>query len=113
MDRDKLYKHHIVDAAEKIRTYVSDVNLDQFAHNQLLIDAVLRNLQIIGEAAKRLSEDFKNSKKEIPWKKVTGMRDVIIHDYTDVSIKIVWDTVTVDLPPLEKLLRSDLEDRGT
>lgn len=108
MDRDKLYKHHIIDAIEKINSYVAGIDFEQFIHNQLIIDAVVRNLQIIGKAAKRLSVTFKASDPKIPWSKIAGMRDVIIHDYTNVKTTIVWDTIKEDLPKLEEALKKDI-----
>lgn len=75
----------------------------------MMIDAVVRELQIIGEATKRLSSAFKNSKPEIPWDKIAGMRDKIIHDYVDINNKIVWAVIQEDLPELKKVLREDLE----
>ena len=105
MDRDKLYKLHVVDAIEKINSYVAGIDFEQFIHNQLIIDAVVRNLQIIGEAAKRFSVTFKASETEIPWSKIAGMRDVIIHDYMDVKTTIIWDTIKEDLPKLEEVLK--------
>ena len=105
MDRDSLYKQHILDAVEKIQGYTAGVEFDHFINNSLLIDGVVRQLQVIGEAAKRLSSGFKDSHSEIPWDQVMGMRDKIIHDYADIQLKIVWDAIKDDLPQLDQALK--------
>ena len=69
------------------------------------MDGIARNLEIIGEAAKRLSDDFKSMHPDIPWRQITGMRDKLVHDYLSVNYNIVWDAVKEDLPPLEEKLR--------
>lgn len=106
MEDDKLYLSHILDAIEDIQKYVSDLTVDQFmlTDEQIVRDAVVRKLEIIGEAAKHFSEKFKTKHSDIPWKEIVGMRDNLIHEYFDVAWDIVWSTVKEDLPPLKNKL---------
>ena len=70
----------------------------------MIQDAVIRNIEIIGEATKKISKSFTLDHQEIPWSEMTGMRDKLIHDYLDVDIDVVWKTIEVDLPLLKDLL---------
>lgn len=90
----------ILSAIDKIQRYTADVNEDSFALDEKTLDAVLRNLSVIGEAASHLSDDYVTAHPEIPWSEMRGMRNIIIHEYFGVSIAIVWQTVSVDLPTL-------------
>jgi uncharacterized protein with HEPN domain len=74
---------------------------EQFYRNRQVQDAVLRRLEIIGEAVKNLDEDFKNRYPEIPWKKIAGLRDVLIHEYFGVSLKRIWRVIKIDLVDLK------------
>lgn len=96
MDRDNIYKRHILDAITAIEEYVQNKTFDDFANDRLLQDGVVRKLEVIGEASKRLSEEFKN-RVNLPWKKITGTRDKLIHDYFEVDLEAVWKTTTEDL----------------
>ncbi len=77
-------------------------NVDSFLQNEVLKRAVVRAIEIIGEASKRLDPDFKTENSNIPWKKMAGMRDVLIHDYMGVDYELVWEVVTVHLPDLSE-----------
>lgn len=106
MEKDNLYIKHILDAIAVIEKYLKDVNFESFMKNKLIQDGVIRELEIIGEAVKRLSDDFKNFHKNIPWKDMAGMRDKLIHDYFGVDIEAVWQTAKEDLGPLKEILES-------
>ena len=106
MNKDNLvYIQDILDAIEKIKRYCKGVKKQEFLKNELLMDGIVRNLEIMGEAVKRLSDEFRSMYPDIPWRKIAGMRDKIIHDYINVNYDIVWDAVKEDLPQLEKKLR--------
>ncbi len=75
-----------------------------FESDVLLQDAVIRNIEVIGEAAKKVSDIFKEQNSQVPWREMAGMRDKLIHDYFGVDIEIVWKTVQIDIPVLKKLL---------
>ncbi len=104
MDRDSLYKQHIVDAISRIDRYLAGVEQEPFLTNDMLKAAVVRELEIIGEASKRFSEEFKQRTPTIPWKKVAGFRDVAIHDYMEVDLDLVWTIAHQDLPKLKQAL---------
>lgn len=102
---DAVYEKHILDAIIRIKEYTRDVKYEDFKSNNLLQDGVIRQIEIIGEAAKRLSDIFRNQHADIPWKDIAGMRDKLIHDYFGVDMDAVWDTAQKDIPALEQGLK--------
>ncbi len=109
MKDNTLYLGHIRDAIEKIESYISDVNYEQFVANDMMVDAVLRELAVIGEATNNLSDDFRRTHPKIPFRDIIDMRNILIHNYTGVNYTIVWDTCKEDLPKVKKLI-DDLLD---
>lgn len=103
MDRDSIYKQHILDAIADIETYIQNKIFEDFANDRLLQDGIIRKLEIIGEASKRLSEEFKK-RINLPWKKIAGTRDKLIHDYLEVDLEAVWKTISEDLKKLKEEL---------
>jgi uncharacterized protein with HEPN domain len=99
--RDDLYLRHMLDAIEKIERYVA-VGYDEFMAESHWQDAVIRQLEIIGEAVKRLSAGTTESRPDIPWRRIAGMRDVLIHDYMGVDVETVWQVTQQDLPQLRQ-----------
>jgi len=102
--RDYLFLNHIFDACSQISEYLENIAYDNFQKNRLLQDAVMRELEIIGEATKNLSEDFKNKFPDIPWRLMAGMRDKLIHGYFSVDVIEVWNTAKRDIIDLKKKL---------
>ena len=102
MKDNKLYLGHIRDAIEKIENYISDVDYERFVLNDMMVDAVLRELAVIGEATNSLSRDFRRNHPEIPFRDIIDMRNILIHNYTDVDIKVVWETCKKNLPELKR-----------
>ena len=88
----------ILDSIELIENYVLDLDYEDFSNDQKTVDAVIRNLEVIGEAAKNISEEFRNKHPNLPWREMAGMRDKLIHGYFDVMYSIIWVTVKNDLP---------------
>lgn len=88
----------ILNFCSKIEIYLKEMSKVDFENNELVIDAVLRNLELIGEASKRLSNEFINKYSNIPWKKIIGLRNIVIHEYSDVDLDIIWDIVTKNIP---------------
>ena len=107
MKGDRLYLTHILDAVEKIGSYIS-VGQDVFASTSHWQDAVIRQLEIIGEATKRLSKQLCSQHPEVPWRRIAGLRDVLIHDYMGVDIKALWEITQKDLPVLKKSIEKIL-----
>jgi uncharacterized protein with HEPN domain len=105
VEDDLLYLRHILEAIDRIRTYTT-AGHDLFRGDLKTQDAVVRNLQIIGEASKKVSAKTRAAQPDVPWREMMGMRDRIVHDYFGVSLDIVWDVVQNHLPPLrEKIVR--------
>ena len=105
MRDDELYLEHILEAIERILQYTA-AGREAFEGDLKTQDAVIRNLQVIGEAAKRVSEETRGRGPAVPWRNMTGLRDRVVHDYFGVSLPIVWDVVTNHLPPLREQVRT-------
>jgi len=89
---DLAYIEHILDCIRKIKEFTNGLSLKDFLVNELVQDAVIRNIEIIGEVSKKISSDTKQIYYEIPWKEIAGMRDKLIHDYLGVDVEVVWRT---------------------
>jgi uncharacterized protein with HEPN domain len=94
----------ILDAANRIESYIAGIDFDRFQADRKTVDAVVRNLQIIGEAATHLAKVEGELPPDIPWADISGMRNILIHEYFGVDVAIVWQTVSVDLPLLRATL---------
>ena len=106
----KLRIHHILDAIAKIRVYTAGMSLETFSTNDLLVDAVLRNFTVIGEATRHIPTHVLTAYPQIPWRLMQDMRNVVVHDYPNVSLQVVWETIQNDLPLLLEPLRHLLEE---
>lgn len=108
MGNNQAYLSHILDAIGKIEQYLAGKGHENLFQDDMLLDAVVRELEIIGEAANNVSAEFCKQHPSVPWQSMTGMRNRLIHEYFGVDRKVVWDTCKGDLPPLKKLIASIL-----
>jgi len=102
--RDAGYLLDILNAPRAAVQYLTGRSVESFSADTQCQDAVIRRLEIVGEAARRVSAASQSTLTEIPWEQMIGIRNVMIHDYDDIDLLIVWDTVTKDLPPLIRQL---------
>lgn len=109
MDSNLQYKQDILEAIEKILHSVEGMDYEKFVHDADVFDACVRRLEIIGEAVKRLSPEWKAKAKQIPWKEIAGFRDKAIHDYASLNAAIVWETIKSDLVVLHEGLSEMVE----
>jgi len=98
----KAYLKDILEAIRKIEKYTENISMEDFAKDELIQDGVVRNLEIIGEAVKNIPEDIKNRKSQVAWKKIAGLRDILIHGYFGIDVDIVWDVVKNKIPELKQ-----------
>ena len=106
---DSVYFNHILDAINQTEEYLKDLDKESFMEYPLARDGVIRQLEIIGEAAKNISDTTKELAPDVPWVEIVGMRNKLIHEYFGVDLDAVWETVQKDLPPLKKAVEKLLD----
>ena len=99
---NSVYIDHMLDSIQRIDEYVE--NKAQFYSSRLVQDAVVRNLQVMAESSQRLGEEIKHNYPDIPWKQISGFRDILVHDYLGVDLDVIWSVVEQELPGLEQAL---------
>jgi uncharacterized protein with HEPN domain len=105
MKDDKLYLIHIDECLERIESYIKDIDKKAFMNSSLIQDAVVRNLQTMSESTQRLSDNLKDVHPEIDWFKISGFRNVLVHDYLGVDIERIWTILLKELPILRKAIK--------
>lgn len=105
----KIFLQHILDSIAEIEKNINNISEEKFSRSTQIQDAIIRRLEIIGEAAKNIPENIRQKYNFIPWKKIAGSRDVLIHQYFEVDLEAVWDSATKDLPKLKQDIKTILE----
>ena len=103
---DRIRVRHMLEAAAEARAFIQGRALEDLSVDRMLLLALLKEIEIIGEAASQVSEELRQSSPEIPWARIKGMRNRLIHAYSDVNIGLVWSTVVSDFPELMRSLEA-------
>ena len=112
MTRDALlYLYDILESIEKIQQYTANLTFEDFVANNMAVDAVVRNFEIIGEAASHIPDNIQSKYSEVPWFEMKGMRNIMVHEYFRVDLKIVWMTARVSLPALVPIIKRIIAER--
>jgi len=105
MKKDKAYLEHILEAIETIEGYIRGMNYEEFKKNKMAVDAVIRELAVVGEAANNLSQEFIDKNPSLPFRDAIDMRNFLIHEYFGINIQLVWETAKNDLPELREFIK--------
>lgn len=108
MKDDKVYLINIIECIEKIELYTK-LNKEEFMNSSLIQDAVLRNLEIIGEATKKITPELRNYYPNVAWRQMSGLRDILIHDYMGVDLKTVWNVIENELPVIKDKIKTIID----
>ena len=106
-----LYLEDIINAIGKIENYTQNMDFHKFSKNEIVIDAVIRNFEVIGEATRNIPEDVKERYPKVEWKEVTGFRNVLIHDYFGIDVEAVWDTLQNNLQSFKEHILKVFKDQ--
>ncbi|MEA3312677.1 MAG: DUF86 domain-containing protein [candidate division WOR-3 bacterium] len=105
----KILVEEIAEAIDKVERYTHGLTFEVFKDNDMAIDAVLRNLEVIGEASKGIPPEVREGYPDIPWKRMIGLRNIVIHEYFGIDVSIIWEIVTRNLPQTKPLITQMLK----
>ena len=108
----KLFLEDIVGSIQKINKYIKDISFEAFQDDSLIVDAVLRNLEIIGEASRNIPPEIRSAYPDIPWGRMMGLRNIVSHEYFGIDLSIIWRIITLNLPETEPLIEKMIQDCG-
>jgi uncharacterized protein with HEPN domain len=106
----KLFLEDIVGSIQKIHKYIQEVSFEDFQDDSLTVDAVLRNLEIIGEASRNIPPEIRSGYPNIPWGRMMGLRNIVSHEYFGIDLSIIWQIITVNLPETKPLIEEMIQD---
>jgi uncharacterized protein with HEPN domain len=109
-DRQRLYLSHVIECLDRIDVYVPKTK-DEFLDDTMRQDALIRALQVLAESTKRLSKEFKNSRPEVDWRAIAGLRNILVHEYLEIDLHEVWTIATRDLSQLRTAVEEALNGR--
>ncbi|OGW95689.1 MAG: hypothetical protein A2Z81_03235 [Omnitrophica WOR_2 bacterium GWA2_45_18] len=109
----RLYLDDILEAVKRIEKYTKGLTFDKFREDDLILDGVVRNLEVIGEAVKNIPQSIKEEYSEVEWRKISGMRDILAHEYFGIDVEVIWDIIDEKLPVLKKQVRLILKNNNT
>ena len=107
-----IYLEDILEAIERIQAYLQNVTRETFEADRMRIDAVIRNLEVIGEAVKQVPDSVREKYPSVEWRKIAGLRDILIHKYFDVNLEIVWGIVQSNIPILKTEIQQILQEKS-
>ena len=110
MKDNRLYLIHIKECLDRIEEYLQGVDKTSFLKNTMLQDAVIRNLQVLSESTQRITKELKEKYSDIEWHKISGIRNIVVHEYLNIDVERVWLILVKDLPPLKNTINSMLEE---
>jgi uncharacterized protein with HEPN domain len=110
MKDDLVFIEHILDSINAIKEFSKGITINELTSNRLKRDAIVRNIEIIGEAIKNISKETKDRYNHVQWKDIVGARDKMIHNYLGIDYEIVWEIIKKDLPLLEKQIKEIKKD---
>ncbi|MGH7409937.1 MAG: HepT-like ribonuclease domain-containing protein [Candidatus Methylomirabilis sp.] len=111
MPRDyRVYLEDILEAIGKITRYTAGLSLKTFSEDSKTLDAVVRNLEVVGEAIKNVPDGVRLRYPAVDWRRIAGLRDILVHEYFGIDVQIIWDIVTSKLPDLERQIWQILKD---
>lgn len=105
-----LFLEDIVGSIEKIQKYIENLSFDDFQNDDLVVDAVLRNLEIVGEASRNIPPEIRTDHPDIPWGRMMGLRNIVSHEYFGIDLSIIWQIITVNLPETKPLIEKMAKD---
>ena len=113
MSRDyDAYLEDIREAVDRIQEYVQGITRDAFVAERMRFDAVIRNLEVIGEAVKQVPDSVRQNYPDVEWRKIAGLRDILIHKYFNINVEIIWDIVESKLPTLKAQIQLMIKERN-
>jgi len=108
----RMFIEDILEAMDRIERYIRGLTHETFVRNEMVVDAVIRNLEIIGEASRNIPKDVREAYAEIPWKRMIGLRNIAIHEYFGIDLDIIWEIITRNLPETKPMIVEMLEGFG-